>query len=429
MDYTQARAYLQSFQKFGWLFGRLERISALLSALGNPHHDLSFLHIAGTNGKGSTAAICAEILKASGYRVGLFVSPYVRQFEERFQINGEMISRAELVSLVEQIQPAIEQVYQQNITITEFEVLTVLGLLYFADPAHRCDVVCLETGLGGGDDATNVIPPPLCSIITSISMDHTAILGDSIAEIASHKAGIIKPHTPCVCYASQHPDALAVIQKRCGEQQSPLILPDLGELSIQSTDAHGSTFLYRGTRFHLALPGEHQVQNALSAIEAMGILQGLGYHITTEHLVTGLENVRFPARFQQISTDPLVIADIAHNKESMEGLCATLALIPGEKVFLLGMLAEKDLHGAIALLAEQAKQIICVTPQNPRAVSGADLCEIARTYAPACAIDDYPSAYREALRLASETPQTTVVICGSFFVMEEMLRVIDGLNP
>lgn len=427
MDYQQARAYLHSFQKFGWLFGRLERISALLAAVGNPHHNLSFLHLAGTNGKGSTAAMCASILQTAGYRVGLFVSPYVRHFEERFQINGEMIPQDELVALVERIVPAIHTVYQNNITITEFEVLTVLGLLYFADPAHPCDVVCLETGLGGGDDATNVIPPPLCSIITSISMDHTAILGDTIAEIASHKAGIIKPQSPCVCYPSQHPDALAVIERRCGQLHSPLILPSLCDLALESTGPYGSTFLYRDARFSLPLPGEHQVQNALSALEAMRLLQRLGYQITTEHLVTGLARVRFPARFQLLSSDPLVIADIAHNKQSMAGLAATLAGIPGKKVFLLGMLAEKDLHGSIALLAEQAKQIICLTPDNPRAISGQALCDIARTYAPACAIDDYAVAYHEALRLARQSPPSSVVICGSFFVMEPMLRVIEKL--
>lgn len=424
MNYQQALEYVHSFQKFGWIFGRLERLSHLLEHLGNPHQQLKFIHIAGTNGKGSVTSMCSSMLQAAGYRCGMFISPYVIHFTERFQIDGSMITEQAFARSTQQVRNAITQVYRDNITITEFEVLTVIGFVYFA--AHHCDIVCLEVGLGGGDDATNVIPPPLASVITSISLDHVAILGDTIAEIAAHKAGIIKHRAPCICYPEQHSDALTVLAQRCTQTNSRLIRPDADAVQTIKSNLYGSAFLYRGELFDIPLAGKHQILNALTAIETVLSLNAQGFSISCQQIKQGLSATSFCARFQILHTAPLVIADIAHNAQSIQGLVETLQQIRQKKIFLIGLLAEKDIHSTLELIAPQAQRMICITPDSPRALDGKVLCNMARTYGPAQFEHDYRTAYQIACQQAGMSG--CIVICGSFFVMERMLPVIDELR-
>ncbi|MEG1027449.1 MAG: Mur ligase family protein, partial [Oscillospiraceae bacterium] len=224
MDYIQAENYIHSFTRFGSQLG-LERMRRLLQLMGNPQKELKYIHIAGTNGKGSTAMMCTNILENSGYKVGTYISPFVVDFRERFQINSKMIEKEDFAVLATYIKPIVDKMRdEENMQVTEFEAVTAIAFKYFAE--NKCDIVCLEVGLGGRFDATNVIDCPLVAIIASISLDHTAILGDTIPKIAFEKAGIIKPNSTVITYPLQDKEAIPVLKERCREENATFILPD-----------------------------------------------------------------------------------------------------------------------------------------------------------------------------------------------------------
>lgn len=418
MNYQESLEYIHSFERFGWVLGRLERIRELLCRLGNPDQKLKFIHVAGTNGKGSTSTMCANILKQAGYRCGLYTSPFVVEFRERYQVNGEMISEETFARLASMVKPVIEEMYQEQITITEFEVITVIAFLYFAE--QSCDFVCLETGMGGDDDATNVIDPPLISAITSISLDHVAILGDTIEEIAGHKAGIIKEKSICVCYPKQHLDAVSVLMKRCAETNSTFVLPNGEQVTIEQADWQGTRFRYGEDAYSLKLIGEHQPYNAVTAIEVMSALRTKGYAVPQTAVQDGLAETVLPARFQILSEHPRVIADGSHNPEACISLEQTLSSLPGKKVMILGMLADKDYEESLRHLCTHADAVICVPVDNPRALGYQALYESAKQFcADSLAEQDLASAYQKALALAGH--DGNVIITGSFYLAGSMI--------
>ena len=289
MNYEEALNYIHAVQWAGHKPG-LTRTRTLLAALGDPHKQLRFIHVAGTNGKGSTAAMLASCLQAAGYRVGLYTSPFINRFNERIQVNGQQIPDEALVRLVERVKPAADAMTDIP---TEFEIITALGMLWFAET--KCDIVVLEVGLGGTLDSTNVIDPPECAVITALGMDHVKELGPTLADIASAKAGIIKPGSPVVSYGGV-PEADAVIARAAAERHAPLTVVDLSRLTIEDGDLDAVTFDFDGLNgIRLPLIGSYQPRNAATAITALRVLRSRGWNIPDSAIRAGLEQVRWPA--------------------------------------------------------------------------------------------------------------------------------------
>ncbi len=374
----------------------LGRMDDLLMRLNNPHRAYPTVHIAGSKGKGSTAAMIESILRAAGYRTGLYISPHLHTFRERMRVSGDPIGHAEFAALVDEVAPHAEAVEG----ITWFEVITAIAFLYFARRA--VDIAIIEVGLGGRLDATNVIIP-LVSIITSLSYEHTAWLGDTLAQIAFEKAGIIKPGVPAVC-APQEPEAMAVIERVCTERTAPLtvvghdwsfrpgpIRPDGQAFAVcppeTLTQARGGrgieaypTDEQRWTHFELPLLGRHQIVNATCALAAAAQLQLAGFDIPLAAQAEGLATVKWPGRAEILSREPLVIADGAHNGDSARKLADTLGeWFPGRRwTFVVGTLSDKDHAAILRELALLAEQVIVTRSQRSRATDPELLAQIAR---------------------------------------------------
>ena len=305
MNYEEALSYIHSLLVFGSQPG-LERISELLEKLGNPQNKLKFIHVAGTNGKGSTCTMLSSVYKQAGYKTGLYTSPYIVDFRERMQIGGEYIPQDTLARLTKRVKDT-------GVVVTEFEFITALAMLWFLE--ENCDIVILEVGLGGRFDATNIIKAPLCSVIMKIDYDHTAILGDTIEQITAEKCGIIKDNAPTVSYPLQEPAALNVIV----EHNAHTVVPNLNNLEIVSSGIKGNSFIYNGAEYSTKLIGQHQVYNAITAIEAVN---AAGLKVSQADIVTGIKNAQIPARMELISENPLVFLDGAHNPNGAEAISA-----------------------------------------------------------------------------------------------------------
>ncbi len=419
--YDDAVDYIHSFGKFGSVLG-LDRIEKLLNMLDNPHKKLKFIHVAGTNGKGTTTMMCSNILCEQGYKVGTYISPYVSNFRERFQINLEMISEEEFIQLVEMIRPHVAKMNDDGDIVTEFEVITTIAFLYFQ--RHNCDIVCLEVGLGGNYDATNIIDTPLVGVITSISMDHISILGDTIEKIAAEKAGIIKQNTTVVTYAKQDESALAVLYEKCAKTASQLIKPNANAVEITHSGIDGNSFKYSGEEYEITMGLEHHVYNAVTAIEVMRQLSAQGYKVSENSIKNGLKNTRFIARFEILSNTPLIIVDGAHNYEGVSSLAHSIKHIKADKkVVIMGMLADKDYEKSLKSICNVVNKIICVPVNNPRGLEAKLLCETAKKFiGDADYSDDIDTAYDLAKNALDENDM--LVICGSLYMVGDMRKVI-----
>ncbi len=345
----------------------LERTRALLERLGNPHNRLKFVHIAGTNGKGSTAAMTASILTQAGYRTGLCTSPHLVRLSERFQIDGDEIADGQLEAIAQQVTAAAG-----DICPTEFELMTAIAFCHFAQAG--CDIVVLEVGLGGLLDSTNVIAPPEVAAITAIGLDHTAFLGTDLTQIAQAKGGILKAGSRCALYAqtAQVEDAVADI---CRHLDIPLVVTQPQALEILESSLEGQTFRYGDSRYHISLLGNHQASNACLVVEIITQLQQLGWNISEEAIQKGFLAARWPGRLERISTDPDFLVDGGHNPQCLEALMDALStLCPGQKfIFLMGILEDKNVEDMLNLALPLAKLVVAVTPDSPRALSAQQL--------------------------------------------------------
>lgn len=401
MNYESALEYIHAVQWAGHKPG-LSRTRTLLAALGDPHKKLRFVHVAGTNGKGSTAAMLASCLQAAGYRVGLYTSPFINRFNERIQVNGEQIPDDALVRLVERVRPAADAMADVP---TEFEIITALGMLWFAE--EKCDIVVLEVGLGGTLDSTNVIDPPECAVITALGMDHVKELGPTIADIAAAKAGIIKPGSPVVSYGGV-PEADAVIARVAREQNAPLTVVDLSRLKVEGGDLDAVTFDFDGLDgVRLPLIGSYQPKNAALAITALRVLRGRGWNIPDSAIRTGLEQVSWPGRFELLRHSPAFLLDGSHNAHGMRATVQSLRdRFPGQKfVFLLSIMADKDVDEMLALLLPLAKRFVTVAAHTPRAMPAETLAEHIRARGgKAEAAADIPAGVARAVELGGDGP-------------------------
>ena len=416
MTYEQALAYIHGRRR-GLPKPGLERMRELMRRLGDPQDRLRCVHVTGTNGKGSTTAMVAAALQAASYRVGRNVSPFVLEFRERFQIDGEMIPLAALAALTERVKAVCDAMEGEGLYASEFEIDTAIAFLWFA--AEGVDLVCLEVGMGGDTDATNVIPAPLCCAITPISLDHTAALGPTTAAIAERKCGIIKGGAPVVCCAGQDTAALAVIRAQCARRGSSLFLPDPAALRVARSGLSGSTFAYRGLPYALSLAGEYQLQNALTAIEVLRVLAAQGLAISQTAIRAGLAAVCFPARCERLGEQPTLLLDGAHNPAGMAAFCRVVAAQDApRKVAVTGLLRDKDAAEIGRSLAGAFDALYLVAPPSERA---ADPGQLAAAFA-AQGLPATPCASLEEALAAARTelpPEGLLAVCGSLYLASE----------
>ena len=422
MNYESAMEYIHAVQWAGHKPG-LTRTRTLLAALGDPHKDLKFVHVAGTNGKGSTAAMLASCLQAAGYRVGLYTSPFINRFNERIQVDGVQIGDDDLVRLVERIQPAADAMADVP---TEFEIITALGMLYFAE--KHCDIVVLEVGLGGTLDSTNVIDAPECAVITALGMDHVKELGPTIADIAAAKAGILKEGCPVVSYGGV-PEADAVIAQKAAAMHAPLTVVDFHKLRYDGGDLDEVTFDFDGLNgVRLPLIGSYQPKNAAVAITTLRVLREKGWNIPEEAIRKGLETVRWPGRFELLRHSPAFLLDGSHNAHGMRATVQSLRdRFPGEKfVFLISIMADKDVSEMLALLEPLARQFVTVAAHTPRATPAETLA--AQIRAAGFAAEAAPSieaGVARALELGGKDP---VCALGTLYFSGDVRQAFEALT-
>ncbi len=420
MTYNECLTFIHSLDRFGSVPG-LERISELLNLLGNPQEKLRFIHVAGTNGKGSVTMYCASVLKKAGYKVGAYISPYVVDFRERIQLCGEYISEDDLCEVIGEIMPHYENMKSRGLQITEFELITAAAFLYFAK--KNCDVVCLEVGLGGRFDATNVILSPIVSVIVSISFDHVNILGDSLEKIAFEKCGIIKPTRPVVTYPEQDEEVLAVIMESCAVKGCRLTVPNFNSVQILSNELFDTRFIYDGFEISPKLLGSHQIKNAITAIEALKIVRSAGFSITDEDISSGISDTVFPARMEIMSKKPLIIVDGAHNLAGAQTLADSLKKLPTKPIIIMGMLADKDFESVVELIAPLGSEFVAVTPNNPRKLDCKKLANVAMKYTKATYFEEYNNAVEYSIERLEK--DQALVVCGSLYLASDMRSVLN----
>ena len=425
MNCNEAIEYIHSLEKFGIKPG-MERIRALCAELGNPQEKLKIIHVAGTNGKGSTSTMISNILRKSGYNTGLFISPYVTDFRERIQYNGNMIEKNELVECVERVKNAIDVLSEQNIQPTEFEAVTAAAFLYFEKKS--CDFVVLEVGLGGRLDSTNIINAPYVSVITSISLDHTAILGDTIEKIANEKCGIIKFGAETVAYPFQDEAAMSVIRKTCETKHNLLRIPDVSSIVIGDEDVEGTDVEYCGISYKLPLAGKHMVYNSCTAIEAVKSLGRFNINISDEAIKSGIESSVMPARTELLRKKPVIILDGGHNEGCALALAAFIEKHLKEKriIMLSSLMEDKDYETYLKTVVPYAEAFIATKAEVPRALPSDELMHSAEFYCKNCHdISEPLKAVKAAVNITQ--PEDALIVCGSFYLAGEIREYLLNL--
>ena len=415
MSYESTLAYIGSAK---WQKSKpgLERTRELLRCLGNPEKKLKFVHIAGTNGKGSTAACCAAVLQQAGYKTGLYTSPYINRFNERMQIDGQEIPDDELEQIVDVIRPYADAMED---TPTEFEVITAVAMKYFLD--NGTDIVVLEVGLGGELDSTNVIDTPEVAVITAIGLDHTALLGNTLPEVASAKAGIIKKGG-LVCAYPADDDVTAVFENKCREVGASLTMTDMSTLKVKAVELDGCTFDFGGLKdVFVPLAGSYQPWNASVAITALRLMASRGWKITDDDILKGLAKVKWPGRFEVLMKHPVFVLDGAHNPHGIKATVASLKEHFGDRklTFVMGVMADKDVGHMVDMIVPLADRIYTARPENYRAMDAMDLArELQLRGATALPCPSIQRAVDEAI--AHEGPDGVVVALGSLYFSSDI---------
>ena len=384
MVYEEAIEFIHSTYKFGSKLG-LDRIKRLMELLDNPQNCYNVIHVAGTNGKGSTCSLIHEVLVESGYKTGLFISPYLEEFTERIQINKQQIDKSSLARITALVKDKISVMISEGYDHpTEFEVVTAIGFKYFQE--QNIDFLVLEVGLGGRFDATNLVEKPLVCVITSISYDHMEQLGDTLEKIAFEKSGIIKEEVPVIVYP-QSKIIKNVIKDAAKEKNAPVYEADKNAIEIISFNITGQWFKYlKNDVFYLpeikiSLLGEHQLLNTLTALLTLEIIKGKGFNISSESILKGFPNCRFPGRFEIINKNPLIILDGGHNIDGIRSFANTLKnYLKSNVTFFFGILKDKSPEEALELLLPLAKEIYTLTPLSPRALKAPELAELIKQH-------------------------------------------------
>ena len=392
----------------------LSRMRELCGRLGNPERRLKFVHIAGTNGKGSAAAMLASVFSAAGLRAGLFTSPHLARFHERFQADGVPISDERLAALAARVLDAAA-----GLGCNEFELITALGFLFFEE--SRCELVALEVGLGGRLDPTNVIPPPEAAVIMNIGLEHTKLLGSTVERIAAEKCGIVKPGAPTILYG-QSAAAESVAREACASRGASLTVTDAAALETLSSGLDGQTFRYRGRGpYRLSLLGAHQLRNAAVVLDTVEALRARGWRIAEAAAAQGLADARWPGRLELVRRSPDLLLDGAHNPQCAEALAEALrALYGGKKlVFLAGVLADKDYPAMFAPMLPLAERFVTVAPPGARALGAEELAAWLRGHGAAA---EACRSAREGLARALALTAGGGAVCafGSLYLIGEL---------
>lgn len=403
MNYNDTLKYIHSLGHFSLPAG-LERIKTVLNKLGNPQKKFKAIHIAGTNGKGSVSAMLASVFKSAGYKTGLFISPFIIDFRERIQINGEYISETDLTEYANRVK-------NTEIRLTEFEFITAVAFLYFKE---KCiDILICETGLGGRLDATNTIENKTAAVITKIGLDHTAILGDTIEKITAEKCGIIKD-CPVISNPCQDVSVLKVIKSYCNNT----VVPETEKLEILKSEI-GNSFIYKGEKYDLSLCGDYQVENALTAIETVrktGL--GIPYNIIYE----GLKKATFPARMEIISRTPLVVLDGAHNPDGAVAISKELKKYDGRVTAVIGMMKDKDYEEFLKNTLCYCNGAVAVEVKGmPRSLSAEELLLAAKRYCKCVLAESYVSAIKLAAEISADGP---IFVFGSLYLASAIRQVL-----
>lgn len=414
MTYQESLEYLKKLQNLGSKPG-LSRVAELTHKLGNPQNDLKVVHVTGTNGKGSTCAMIESVLVCAGYKTGRFSSPWIERLNEYISVCGKPIADDDFATLLTYIKSVAEKMSD---TPTEFETMTAAAFEYFRQ--QKCDVVIIETGMGGLNDATNVIDAPILSVITNVALDHTKFLGNSIDEIAENKAGIIKNKAP-VLFGGEDETALKVIEKIAEEKKSELFVTDKPD--IISSDISGSRFVYRGLEINISLVGEYQPQNAATAIDALDILCSCGFDIPDEKIIQGLSTTKWKGRFEILSGEPLFVFDGGHNMHGILYAAMSIKKYFGGKVNILtGVMADKDYEKMAGVLSALASTVFTVTPDNPRALDAETYAGIFRTKGVNTLVcSDVADGVKKALELSKKENRPLVAI-GSLYMYKDVKK-------
>ncbi len=423
MNREEVMNFIDNSKKFGSKLG-LERITKLCELLGNPQDSLKFVHIAGTNGKGSTSVFINNILIDAGYKTGLYTSPFIYEFNERIQINNAPICDTDLTDIMSKVAQKVEIMIEEGYEHpTEFELITAAAFLYFKEKC--CDIVVLEVGLGGIFDATNIITTTELSVICAIDLDHTEYLGDTIGQVAENKCGIIKKNTPVLSYMKQSEEALSVIKKHAEEKCSPMFLADGESLEIIETSLSGNVFTYQGERYETCLLGIYQIYNAITAINAAKILKDSCYVISGDNIKNGLKKAKWPARFEILANDPVIIADGSHNSDGMRAFADTAKKILKDKkvIAVFGMLKDKDYDFCMRELSAICDTIIITEVDNPRKETAENLTLCAEKYFKTIYTEkDNKAAVRKAMSLAQK--EDAIIALGSLYMMNNIKKAV-----
>lgn len=424
--YEDSLQFIHSIARLGSKPG-LRRVTMLLERMGNPQDKLKFIHVAGSDGKGSTCTMLSSIYAQAGYRVGLYISPYVIDFRERIQVDNQMIPKQELLRSAQTVKAHWDALDAIGEPPTEFEVVVAVAMDYFF--RMQCDLVILEVGMGGRFDATNIIRTPLCSVITHISVDHRQYLGDTIEEIAMEKCGIIKQGGTTVSYPRQDPAALAVIMQRCSEEGNNLQMGHRAQ--IRQADLFGTRFSYdmgpplETLDLHLPLLGEHQVWNTITVLETVKVVALQGFPVTAAQIVEGIRAVRVPSRIEVLSHHPLVLLDGGHNPAEAQALVSTLELLQGKRVHaVMGMMADKDTDGILSAALAHCMDLVTVTPTEPRAMPAEELAEKARAYCPNVTASDNTARTIAELFSLCAAQGDVLLCCGSLYLASEVRPIL-----
>ena len=431
MTYQEALDFIHSTHKFSIKLG-LDNVSHLLNLMGNPQENLAYIHVAGTNGKGSTSSYLNQMLIAAGYKVGLYTSPFLEVFNERMRINNANIPDTELAEITTFVKKCIDRMLADGLNHpTEFEIVTAIAFEYYS--REKVDVVVLEVGMGGRLDSTNVIQNPLVSIITPVDLDHVEYLGDTIGKIAAEKAGIVKPGCSVVIHP-QEIEAMKVIEEICRKNGSHFTLAPMDEIKILNVSDQGTDFEVSGETYHIRMLGEHQTRNATVALTAVKILNQEGVlNISKEAVMKGLAEANWPGRMEIMCRNPLVLIDGAHNLHGAKGLSQAVGKLFKDRdiVAVVGILGDKDVSGILEEMMPLCKTVICTEPDNPRKMSAENLEKQVKAFdensresahVKTFVEPDVKKAFEKALEIA--TPDSVVILFGSLYMIGHARTVI-----
>lgn len=407
MTHAETMEYLGSFTKAGAPVADLSRFKGLMAALGEPYKKLKCIHVAGTNGKGSVCEyVCLGLMK-NGFHTGKFTSPYINFVEERIQLDNVPISREDFAHYIELVKTAAEKTGCKD--YSQFEILCAAAFLYYAD--KNCDYAVIEVGIGGTLDCTNVIYPEI-SVITTVDLDHCSILGNTPAEIAVHKAGIIKENRPAVSSPFQHPEVISVLKNRAKEMNAPLTVPENEDIKILDSTLEGTGFTYKNEKFRTKMCGKHQAVNAVAAIETLRLL-----NVSEEDIRFALENAAVPARTERFPNGWLI--DGAHNVSGAAAVSALLKENSDSKTLVTGMLKTKDWEGALRLFLPLFDSVVAADFFSPDAVPAEKIVQLAKQAGKPCVKAETPD---DAVRLAEETGNRLKMVCGSLYLCGVMRK-------